>query len=348
MYENMTFETILQSMLDSVSNAHDKREGSIIYDALAPASVQFADAYVYMNGIRDMTFVKTSVGTWLDELVNDIRGMKRIRATKAVVTGVFNIDVPIGSRFSGDLLNYVVIEKIEDGVFLLECETTGIDGNVYTGSLIPIDYIQGLISAEITEVSIPAIDDETDEALRERFYNSITGDARDGNVAQYKKWFTEYPDVGRAKVFPLWNGKNTVKVSILDAENKIASEVLVDEFQEYLDPGQTGLGNGVAPIGAVVTVTTASEKTIDIGVNVYLESGYEEADGVEDAINALFQSLAYTSTVVNFYEVALAISVCKSVARISNLTINGAMEDVVLSEEEIPVLGSLNIQVVIA
>ena len=348
MYENMTFENILQAMLNEVSSTNDKREGAIIYDSLAPASVQFAKFYTHMNGVRDMTFVNTSVGTYLDELVNDIRGMKRIQATNAVVTGAFNIDVPIGSRFSGDVLNYVVLEKISDGVFTMECETSGTEGNNYVGTLVPIDYIQGLASAEITEISIPAIDTETDEELRKRFFESFNAEAKDGNVAQYKKWIAEHPKVGKGKVFPLWNGQNTVKVSILNTENEVASEVLVDEFQEYLDPESKGLGNGVAPIGAIVTVSTATEKEINITVDVYLQSGYENANDVEEVIRNLFKKLAYTSTVVNFYEVAMVISTCPCVARISNLKINNAMEDVILGEEEIPVLGTLEIQVVTA
>lgn len=346
MYENMTFEDILQAMLNEVSNTHDKREGSIIYDSLAPASVQLAKFYTQMSGIRDMTFVNTSVGSYLDELVNDIRGMKRIQETKAVVKGTFNIDVPIGSRFNGDILNYIVTEKVSDGVFLMECETAGIEGNTYTGVLVPIDYIQGLTTAEITEISIPAIDTETDEALRARFFESFTAEARDGNVAQYKKWIAEYPKVGKGKIFPLWNGKNTVKVSILNTENEVASQILVDEFQEYLDPGITGLGNGIAPIGAIVTVTTATEKIINITVDVYLEAEHENTNDIEEAIKKLFKEKAYTSTIVNFYEVAMVISSCESVSRISNLKVNSAMEDVVLGDEEIPVLGSLNVQVV--
>ena len=348
MYESMTYEDILQAMLNEVSNAHDKREGSIIYDSLAPTSVQLAKFYTQLNGVRDMTFVNTSVGSYLDELVNDIRGMKRIQATKAVVTGTFNIDVPIGSRFNGDILNYVVTEKVSDGVFLMECETAGTEGNHYVGVLVPIDYIQGLATAEITEISIPAIDTETDEALRARFYDSFTAEAKDGNIAQYKKWIAEYPTVGKGKIFPLWNGKNTVKVSILNTENEVASQTLVNEFQEYLDPGSTGLGNGIAPIGAIVTVSTATETVINITVDVYLQAGYESATDVEDAVKNLFKEMAYSSSVVNFYEVAMVISSCDSVARISNLKVNSAMEDIILGDEEIPVLGSLNVQVVTA
>lgn len=342
----VTFEELLERMLAKVSSNVDKREGSMIYDAQAPVAVELQNLYIHADWILKMTSVATAEGTYLDGLVNDIRGMTRIPATKAIVTGVFNVDVPIGSRFSGDVLNYVVIEKVSDGVFLLECETEGTTGNEYIGILIPIDYIDGLQTAEISEISIPAVDIETDDALRKRFYESASGQAQNCNVAQYLKWIAEHPSVGRGKVFPLWNGANTVKVSILNAENEIASSALVDEFQDFLDPGSTGLGNGATDIGAIVTVTTATAKTIDVTVDVYLEDGYDTYVGVSDAIDALFNKLAYTSSYVSFYELAGVISGCDSVARIANLKVNSAMEDILLGDEEIPKIGTLNVQVV--
>ena len=345
---NVTFEELLERMLATVSPTVDKREGSIIYDPTAAMAVELQNLYIHADWVKRMTHVSTAEDTYLDELVNDLRGMKRIQATKAVVKGQFNIDVPIGNRFSGDTLNYTVTEKVSDGLFLLECETEGVVGNNYIGALIPIEYVEGLQTAEIVEIEIPAINTETDEELKTRFYESVSGGAENGNVAQYKKWCADYPDIGGYKVFPLWNGKNTVKVSILNAENGVASKTLIDEFQEYLDPNSKGLGNGVAPIGAIVTVTTATEKTINITVDVYLEDGYEEPIGVSEAVDALFKKLAYTSSVVSFYEVAGVISGCDSVARIANLKVNSASEDIILGDEEIPVAGTLNVQVVTA
>ena len=37
MYEDMTFENIMDRCLDRVSSSIDKREGSVVYDAIAPA-----------------------------------------------------------------------------------------------------------------------------------------------------------------------------------------------------------------------------------------------------------------------------------------------------------------------
>ncbi len=345
MFESHTFEYLMESMLSRVPDSLDKREGSIIYDALAPAAAELAQMYIKLDTTRDLIFISTSSGKYLDELVGEF-GLTRIPSSRAVVKGVFNTDIPLESRFSGEELNYIATEKVSDSIFFLECETSGTEGNGYTGRIVPIEYIDGLQSAEITEIVIPARDEETDEELKKRFYENITGGAQDGNVAQYKKWITEYNKIGRGKVFPLWNGANTVKVSILDNEYSPASKELITEFQNYLDPESKGLGNGAAPIGAVVTVSTAAEREINISVDVYLNSGYDHAEDVENAVKSLFKDLAYTSNVVNFYEVAVKISSCESIMRISNLKVNNSTEDIVLNDEEIPVLGTLSIQAV--
>ena len=46
MYENMTFENIMDRCLSRVSASVDKREGSIVYDAIAPAAAELAIMYI--------------------------------------------------------------------------------------------------------------------------------------------------------------------------------------------------------------------------------------------------------------------------------------------------------------
>ena len=46
MFEGYTFEYLMESMLSRVPDSLDKREGSIIYDALAPAAAELAQMYI--------------------------------------------------------------------------------------------------------------------------------------------------------------------------------------------------------------------------------------------------------------------------------------------------------------
>ena len=59
-YEDITYEVILQRMLDKVSDNMDKREGSIIYDALAPAAVELQLMYIELDTILKETFDRYS------------------------------------------------------------------------------------------------------------------------------------------------------------------------------------------------------------------------------------------------------------------------------------------------
>ena len=60
MYEEMTFEAILERMLNRIPDSLDKREGSVIYDAIAPAALEIAQTYADMDSIIDETFADTA------------------------------------------------------------------------------------------------------------------------------------------------------------------------------------------------------------------------------------------------------------------------------------------------
>ena len=332
-------------MLQRVPDTLDKREGSVIYDALAPAALALKNAYVEMDGVLSQTFIKTASGEYLDMRAEDFNA-ERASATYAVLKGEFNLDIPLGSRFNGGELNYRATEKIAAGAYRMECETAGTAGNAYLGSITPVEYIPGLNAAALTEVLIPAQDEEGDNEFRERILENIMRSVQDGNQAQYLKWAAEFDGVGRAKVFPLWNGVNTVKVSILDNDNGPASPELISDFQEYLDPESRGLGSGIAPIGSMVTVSTASVVTLNISLDAELKEGYSEAAGVRDAIDAWLNELSYEKDSVSFYGLAALILSCGSVERIENFSVNQGTGDILLGGEEIPRLGVLSIGVI--
>lgn len=338
--EIYTYEYLLNSALARVPAAVDKRQGSIIYDALAPACYQLAQAYMDMKVMLDMSFIGTSADDYLDSKVNEY-GLTRIAETYAIVRGVFDVAVPINSTFTVDSLVYIVTELISPLNYKLQCNTPGEVGNLFIGAILPIDYIAGLTSSEITEILTPGRDAETDAELVVRFFDYINERPLEGNSAQYLAWANVSGLIGRAKVIPLWNGVNTVKVLILNAAMGIASASLIADFQEYLDPGVHGLGEGVAPIGAAVTVATATAKTINISLNVVLASGYTVVTGLQTQIEEWLNDISFVRTTVNYYELASVILANDSVSQIQNLTINTGTVDISLTVAQIPVLGTL-------
>ena len=237
MYESLTFEVLLKRMLDRVSNSLDKREGSIIYDAAAPAANELQNAYINLDIMINEAYADTASRYYLIKRAAE-RGLLPYSATKAIVKGEFNIDVPIGARFSLEAFNYIVREKISQGVFQLECEQEGTKPNSYLGTLIPIEYIEGLTKAEITELLIPGEDDEDTEHFRQRYFDSLDSQAFGGNQRDYKEKTEAIAGVGSVKVYPVWNGGGTVKLVITNSENKKPSPTLVGQVQTAIDPVQ--------------------------------------------------------------------------------------------------------------
>ena len=222
MYEDQTSSVIEKRMLDAVSPAVDRREGSIIHDATAPVSIELELMYAALDWFMKNTFGDTAERKFLIERALE-RGLVPYKATRAVVRGIFTpsmLEIPIGYRFSCDGINYAVTEKLKAGSYLLRCETVGISGNKTTGMLVPIDHLPGLQSAKIEALTIPAVDDEDTEVFRQRYLKSFETQAYGGNIADYKEKVLSISGVGGVKVYPVWNGGGTVKVVFCTSEFK--------------------------------------------------------------------------------------------------------------------------------
>lgn len=350
-YENMTYEFILNRMMNRVTSQYpnlDNREGSIIFNAIASAAMELAIAYNEIDNALNESFVNTASREYMligcEQIGMDI---SIFEATYGVHKGEFNVEVPIGSRWNCELYNYEVTEYIgrsgDNYTYKMVCDTVGTAPNKQTGELTAItDNPDGLTYAMVTECLVEGENETTDDEIRKAYNDFVRGNATDGNLDQYKQWCNEYDGVGNSKIFPLWNGNNTVKVSILSASNRAASETLINEFQEYLDPNTTGMGDGVAPIGAFVTVTTATELPINVSANVKMKSGYFETTPISVALTKYFSDIAYEKSTIAYMNIGAVILSVEGVDSISDLKINNSTVDITLNDETIPVLGTVN------
>lgn len=347
MFETMTFDSILQQMLNRVPNTLDKREGSIIYNALAPAAVELQNMYIQLDWMLNQVFADTAEREFLIKHCAE-RGITPEPATKAILQGEFNIDIPIGARFSLDELNYIALEKISVGVFKMECETPGVIGNQYLGKMIPIEYIDGLTSAELTAVLIPGEDEESTESLRSRYFESLTSQAFGGNVADYKRKVRLIDGVGDVKVIPAWDGGGTVKLIVIDSNYNVPSQALIDSVQEQIDP-VAGEGLGIAPIGHVVTVAAVEQTEIDIGMTLTYQTGYTWESisarvyaAIDKYLDELIKQWADTNNlVVRISQIETRILDLEGVIDISDTTINGQTQNLILDADKIPVRGEV-------
>ena len=353
MYENQTEDVILKRMMSNVANDIDKREGSVVYDSAMPAAIEFMLLYAMCDYYIKNSYGDTAERPYLIKRAKE-RGLSPELATYAQVKGIFTpaaLEIPIGSRFSYDDVNYAVTEKISSGVFLLQCETAGTIGNKPTGNMISIDYIAGLQTAALSDVTIPGEDEETTEAFRKRYLASFENIAFGGNRADYIEKVNKINGVGGVKPYRAWKGGGTVKLVIINSEYKTPSIEMVNKVQTLIDPTvNAGDGLGIAPIDHVVTVFGVGAETINISAKLTYQNGwsFEECKtNIEVAIDDYFKDLAKNwadneNLIVRISQLETRILDVTGILDVEGTTINDTAANFTIPADSIPVRGSIH------
>lgn len=352
------FTEILSSMLAEIDNSVDKREGSLIWSALAPTAARLAEAYAYFDSYVDLTLPDTACGSYLDRLCG-IVGITRKEATAAVIKGEFRnsgsslLDVEEGTEFACGNVIYKVGEKISSGVFLLECETAGSIGNLATGSLLPVSYVSNLFTAEIKGIYAYGEDTEDDAALRKRYIENLTAPAFGGNVADYESKVLTFDGVGAAKIFPVCSGAGTVGIVLgSDSKRAVDSALVMEVSNAFNAKDSDNLTCGLAPIGHDVKVKSASDTAVNVYAKITLESGASLTDvrsAVTAAVADYINGIDFEQSLVYKAPVEMAILSVSGVADIKSLKLNGVDASYALNKTYaaygVPVFGTLTLEV---
>lgn len=146
---------------------------------MAPSMAELAQLYIGADFIFKATYLLTAPRKYLIKRASD-RNMAPYPASAAVFRAEFNIEVPAGTRFSCEDLNFVMTSRMgpEDDTptglsHRVTCETVGSAANHYAGQLIPVEYVEGLTRAELMELLIPGDDEEETETFRQRILDSF-------------------------------------------------------------------------------------------------------------------------------------------------------------------------------
>lgn len=335
MFEDMNYENILNDMLSRVPSDVDKREGSIIYDALAPSAYKLAETYFMLNNFIDLVFSDTAVGRYLDRVVAD-HGIARKQATKAIRKIETTEAVGIGTRWGLNDTTYIITNLFSENVYKAECEQLGVIGNQYSGSLENIDNVSG-VTATLTDILVNGTDTETDENLRNRFFSKVQKPATSGNIYHYTQWALEVPGVGDVKVFPLWNGNGTVKILIVDNNMEI-DETLEQKVYDNIET--------VRPIGATVTVDSPRGKEIDVSADISLDGSKLMGEVVLEfrkVFTEYLKETVFKTYIVSYARIGSILLSTPGVSDYSNLIINGDTINISISNTEIPITGAVEL-----
>lgn len=361
MFEDRTYENILEEVLDDAPPGIDTRQGSIFYDAVSGACFKIASLYADIQTAFDLVFITTAVDEYLDQKGAEY-GIYRNPATSAWYEFRYTGPQPApGERFFAEGLYFTL--RTVDGNLCLEAEDVGISTNIIKEGTpaVPVNNIGGLTSATFGALIEPGVDVEDDENYRQRIREKIAGPAENGNRQHYKTWCEEVSGVGRARIIPLFAGENTVMGVLLGADGTPAAEAVVERVQDYIDPitrGGTvnfdgkvipigdGLGNGTANIGAHFAAIAADELPITFSFSALIASTSSKEEAKQRATQTITEYLKELALetpdseqmVVRISAVGARLAALPSLLDYTNLTFNGKAENIELEETQVAVL----------
>ncbi|MUT65322.1 baseplate J/gp47 family protein [Paenibacillus sp. NEAU-GSW1] len=291
----VSFESKLQQLLDRVDDGLDKSEGSIIYDALAPIAMQLWIEESKFRSIMEQAFAVTAEGRFLDLIAKDY-GMDRTPATASWVdlefTGTENAVIPDGTTvgIENSDLSFATVGEATIGsqkktIVKARCKQAGIIGNVNADTIrLLFDPLKDISKVNNPRPAVGGLNQEPDEALRNRILYQKRNPEHGGTETDYKRWALSVTGVTYAEAINCNRGLGTVDVIVGSDGNikEVCAEVLkLIELKKPL--GVDVIVKPVVPESMTVRVKViglneAAAKnavygylrTVDIGGTIYL------------------------------------------------------------------------------
>lgn len=349
MFESYSVEDIKNDILSKITEM-DTREGSFANTLISPVSYKIWEMLQSLNAVIPIAFVDETSGEYIDKRAGEF-GLKRKKGTKAkanmTFTGKASAVINAGNVFLTDdgyeyiLENNVTIAsngKGEGVVVAMEA------GEVYNTPINTITNLYktlpGLTAVTNSTAAIGGTNDETDESFVNRLYEYWQIPATSGNAFHYKQWAKEVDGVGDAKIFPLWNGNGTVKVIIASSEMLSCGEEIVKNCKAHIEE--------LRPIGATVTVESVLEKSINISCSCTLNGSVSIDDiklNIEKKVKEYFKNISFNESTLLYNRIGYIVMDTQGVSDFSNLTINDVTENILIADNEVPVLGELVVNV---
>lgn len=355
MSSNYSVDSIHNTMLEHIDDTYQKTEGFPTYDLTRGEAFALLELWEKCEEIERKQDIDNLTGDELTRVAFQRKGTQRRKATKAV--GSIRIVDGSGTIHAGDLfesesgIQYESIETKDvekNNIVQIRCMRSGTIGNVPKGTItqMPIT-IAGINSIINDDPTINGENEERDKDLRERYYEDLREPATSGNDYHYKRWAKEVEGVGEANVIGLWNGNNTVKVIIINADRKPANGDLVKRVQDYIDPDSKGIGAGQAPIGAHCTVVSATAAPINIDVNGVSHSSTATKStitaAITEAVTQYLKRIAFHQNYVSVAQISNIIIDSAGVTDYESVTVNGQTSKISLTIEQVATLGTVSV-----
>ncbi|HBZ09109.1 MAG TPA: hypothetical protein DEO65_04365 [Bacillus bacterium] len=354
---NESEEEIHERMLKQAPSNFDVSEGSLFWDITKPTAMEKAKILEFTLPLLIMHMLpQFAEGIFLD-YHGEREGISRRAATYSTgtieVTGVSGTFIPAGTTLTTDEVDGVSIEYRtiadatidESGVVKIQIEAleSGTRGNVPSNSIKNLlEPVSGVHSITNVESTIGGYDEENDEEFRERILQTSRTRSFTGTKEDYIRWAKEIPGVGEVLVVPEWDGPGTVKVLIASSSGSVAAPELIKQVQTHIAPDGRD-GGGLAPIGALVTVTGINGKSINLSFAITLAEGYTTENvrkSIESSLSGYFGELEQGG-LVRYMKIGAIIMTTPGVVDYDNLLVNGGSANIQLAPDEVAVIGEV-------
>ena len=346
MLSNQTYEVIKQRILDNTNINIDKREGSFLSNMVSALAEELAKAYINMSDILSLGFIEDNFDTFLDKRVSEF-GVYRKEGTKAIgeikVEGKEGATIENGALVKANDLYFTVLNDIElpnDNIIYVEANEVGYKYNLLANTEFELVEKNDKVTKLVNEANFSkGVDVESDEELRKRFVKVVNNPSTSGNKAHYEEWALEVDGVGRAMVYPLWNGNGTVKVMIIGNDNKPVNEDIINNCKLHIEENM--------PIGCKLTIATPSLLNVAINASVEVKVGYTLEDIKTDFEASLNDYLKEITTELTYSKVYGLLANHVGVEDISMLKLNNSSNNIVISEDKIINISEINFSEVV-
>lgn len=341
---NEELTDIQNDMLSEMPSTYSKLKGTWLWEMFKAFAIKIFELLGLLTETAEKLNIENLKGDELDAYVQQWTDIKRKKAQRAegyinvtgdgmvyagtlVASGNVQYEITENTKISGTTpVHIVATESGEVGNTDKNTVTTMVTSNANVKSITNPDKIEG------------GTDEETDDALRERYYLRLSMPATSGNKAHYILWARECFGVGGAKATRDTEVNNKVNLYICGDEGDVADVSTVELVQNYIDPHINGDGSGVAPIGAVCEVFSAGIKALKVTGIVELNNtlnGEDTLDNIRAAITKHLAQINFQKTEISYARLLNIILGCDGVNDITDFKLNDGYINITCTETEI-------------
>lgn len=337
---------VLLRLMSEIPSKYSTDEGSVLYDIMAAAAIEFEAAYSAVDDNIKRNLISEASGSDLDALLSQL-GYYRKNATYAegevTICGTDGTVIPTGTLIAkGRIIYETTADATVSGgsaVVHIRAQLPGESGNATVGT---VNYFpvmpENLLSVSNAEAVTGGTNTETDNAYRERYFYFLDNPVTSGNKYEYEQWAMEVDGVGKAKCYPIWNGPGTVKVVIATAAMEPAGSDLVQAVAAHIEEQRL--------VGPTVTVSSAEAVSVNVSATVYTDGAYSPDSvrlNLSDALTAYFKDLGFSGGVVPYSEVGAILQNIPGVMYYSDFKLNGAQNNITISDGQLAAIGTINL-----